>query len=132
MPEESQKKFSVSERQLSFSYAWKGLMIFFRTQHNARIHAVCAVLAIGCGFLLHINKLEWALILLCIGFVFSAECMNTAIEFLTDLVSPGFSIKAGQVKDLAAGAVLLSALTAFIIGTLVFAPKILVLLGLTG
>ncbi len=67
--------------------------------------------------------MEWCLVVFCIGLVMVAEALNTSIEFLTDLVSPEWNDKAGQVKDLAAAGVLLSAITAIIIGIFVFLPK---------
>jgi diacylglycerol kinase (ATP) len=108
----------------SFSYAFKGLYLLFTSQRNAKIHAIAALLVIILGFLFQIVWYEWALLIFAIGLVLSAEAINTAIEYLTDLVSPQQNEQAGKVKDLAAGAVLLTAITAFIIALLVFVPKL--------
>ena len=74
------------------------------------------------GFLLEITRIDWMIVILCIGVVIAAELFNTAIEKLVDLVSPQQHPVAGQVKDIAAGAVLVCAATAAIIGLIVFIP----------
>jgi diacylglycerol kinase (ATP) len=112
-----------SKRLQSFGYAFRGLAIFFQTQTNAKIQVLIALFVILLGFLLQIVWYEWALLIFAIGLVLSAEAMNTAIEFLTDLVSPTYNEKAGKVKDIAAGAVLLTAITAILIAMLIFIPK---------
>ena len=130
MPEEKavQQKFSVQGRIKSFGYAFKGIRIFIGTQHNAWLHIVAAILVIGSGWWLQITTIEWCMISLAIGIVLVAECLNTAIEFLTDIVAPEYNIKAGQVKDLAAAAVQLAALSALAIGGFVFVPHLFALL----
>lgn len=116
------KSFFVKRLQ-SFGYAFRGLSVFFQTQIHAKIHVLIAFFVILLGFLLQIVWYEWALLIFAIGLVLSAEAMNTAIEFLTDLVSPNYNEKAGKVKDIAASAVLLTAITAILIAMLVFIPK---------
>jgi diacylglycerol kinase (ATP) len=118
-------KFSVRSRASSFRYAFKGLVLFFTTQPNALIHAVAAVIAVTLGFLFDITAWEWGLVIIAIGLVLASEAFNTSIEFLTDLVSPGYNEKAGKVKDLAAAAVLISAIIAAALGCIVFLPRIL-------
>jgi diacylglycerol kinase len=103
----------------SFSYALNGIKNLLRTEHNAGIHIASAVLVIFLGFVFKISKYEWCLLVLAIGFVLAAEIINTAIECLTDIVSPEYSEKAGKVKDLAAGAVLIASITAFAIGLII-------------
>ncbi len=124
----SDKSFSFRQRIRSFGYAFRGILFMIKTEHNFRIHLTITVLVIIAGFLFHITLTEWILVTFAIGMVLSAETFNSAIEQLTDLASPDFHPKAGRIKDLAAGAVLLSAIAAFLIGVLIFAPKILVLL----
>jgi diacylglycerol kinase len=109
----------------SFSYAFKGIYLLFSTQINAKIHLLVALFVLLLGFLFQLFWYEWALILFAIGLVFAMEAANTAIEFLVDLVSPQYNEQAGKVKDLAASAVLIAALTALAIGLLVFVPKFL-------
>lgn len=103
----------------SFSYAFNGLKISLK-QRNMKIHITCAVLVIALGFYFKITTTEWCILLLCIGAVLTLEIINTAIEYLVDLVSPNYNELAGKVKDLAAGAVLIVAIIAAIIGCLVF------------
>lgn len=118
-------KFSSKARLKSFGYAFKGLAYFFRTQHNTWIQLVIAAIAVALGFYLKISSSEWCWIISCIGFVFVAELFNTAIETLTDLVSPDYNEKAGRVKDVAAGAVLIASITAAVVGLMIFIPKIM-------
>ena len=108
----------------SFRFAFTGLRILFLGQTNARIHAAFSVAAIGLGFWLPISKNEWLAIIGCIMLVISLEAVNTAIEYLIDLVSPGHHPLAGAAKDLAAGAVLWAAMGSVVIGLVVFLPKI--------
>ena len=87
---------------------------------SIRMLALATVLTIGVGFYFSISALEWCAILLALGLVWAAEGRNTALERLTDLVSPGFHPLAGKAKDLAAGAVLLASVAAFLTGLIVF------------
>lgn len=119
------KKLSIADRMNSFKYALKGLKLLFKTQHNAWIHLAAFVLIVVSGYYFKLNKMEWIAILFAAGFVFTAEIINTSIEFLTDHVSPAKHEQAGKVKDLAAAAVLIAAITALLIGALIFIPKIL-------
>lgn len=121
----NKKKFSVKERIKSFVYAFNGLKNFFITQHNAWIHFLAMILVIFAGFIFNINFHEWCLLAIAIGMVFISEIFNTAIEFLTDIISPNYNEKAGKVKDIAAAGVLVSSLIAIVIGLLIFIPKLL-------
>jgi len=111
-----------------FGYAFKGIWHAATTQLNFRVHLVAALVALFAGYTLDISSNEWLWVAICIGAVLAAELFNTAIEFLTDLVSPEYNKKAGQVKDMAAGAVLITAITALIIGLIIFLPKLLALI----
>jgi diacylglycerol kinase (ATP) len=112
----------------SFGFAIKGIRYAFATQQNFRIHVVAAILAVATGYLLRLNTDEWQWIILCIMLVLVAELLNTAIEALTDLASPGYNKLAGHVKDISAAAVLIVALFALVTGTIIFVPKLLLLL----
>ncbi|MEI9896140.1 MAG: diacylglycerol kinase family protein [Chthoniobacter sp.] len=112
-----------------FGWAGRGVLVLFRTQANARIHAVAALCAIVGGFFFGISRGEWCAVVGVIGLVFTAEGINTAIEAVVDLASPGLHPLAERAKDVAAGAVLLAALAALVIGLLVFGPRVCVLLG---
>lgn len=118
------KSFNIGDRILSFGFAIQGLITFFKTQHNAWIHLFATIVVVTMGFVFKVDKVEWCWLIVAIGFVFVAEMFNTAIEFLTDLVSPQFHPLAKKVKDVAAGAVLIAALTAVAIGLIVFLPKL--------
>ncbi|MDO3625702.1 diacylglycerol kinase family protein [Mucilaginibacter sp. BT774] len=111
-----------------FGYAINGIWHAAVTQLNFRVHLVSTLLAVYAGYALHISSGEWLWIIFCIGMVLVAELFNTAIEFLTDLVSPEYNKKAGLVKDMAAGAVLITAIAALTIGLVIFIPKVLVLI----
>lgn len=106
----------------SFKYAFKGLWTLVRTQPNARIHLVASAIVIGAGFFLGVSRNEWLWLTVAMGSVWVTEAMNTALEFITDLVSPEYHPLAGHTKDVAAGAVLLAAFMAIIIACLVFGP----------
>jgi diacylglycerol kinase (ATP) len=111
-----------------FGYAFKGLLYTAVTQLNFRVHLVAMLVAIFMGYALQISGNEWQWIILCIALVLVVELLNTAIETLTDLVSPQYNEKAGQVKDVAAGAVVITALFALITGLSIFLPKIIMLI----
>jgi diacylglycerol kinase (ATP) len=98
------------------------------SQHNAWIHAAATVAVVAAGLFVGLSWSEWCWIVLAIVSVWTAEALNTAFEFLTDVASPSFHPIAGQAKDVAAGAVLLAAVGAVIIGALVFWPKVVGLL----
>lgn len=115
----------LRKRIASFGYAFKGIALLVRTQPNARIHLVLTGLVIGGGFFFQISPLEWLILILTIALVLAAEAFNSALEALTDLVSPDWHHLAGNAKDLAAGAVLLCAIGAVAVGLLIFLPKII-------
>lgn len=109
-------------RVASFGHAGRGVWSALRSEVHLRFHALTTVVVIGLGFYYHITRLEWALVAVSVTSVWAAELMNTAIEALTDLVSPAWHPLAGKAKDVAAGAVLLVALGALAVGALVFGP----------
>ncbi len=98
--------------------------MMFISQANARIHAVATLLVVGLGFFLKLERWEWCAVVVAIGLVWTAEGLNTAVEALTDLVSPRENWRAGLAKDSAAGAVLCAAMVAAVIGAIVFLPRL--------
>ncbi len=120
------KKFNFIDRIKGFKYAFNGIKFTLFTQHNFLIHLFCAVAAIAMGYYFNINKNEWLAIIIVIGLVLAAEVFNTAIEEIVNMISPQRNKKAGIIKDLAAGAVLILAITALIIGLIIFIPKIFI------
>lgn len=117
--------FSVKRQLKSFGYAFQGIAHAFATENNMHIHTLASIAVIGAGLFFKVNIVEWCLLVFAITLVLVAEMLNTSLERLTDLVSPDSHPLAGQAKDVAAGAVTLSAIGAAIIGCLIFLPKIL-------
>ncbi len=109
----------------SFGYAFKGIATAIKTQLNVRVHLCFTFTTTVLGFVLGLSGTEWFCIMLCIALVLSAELMNSAIETLTDLVSPEYNVKAGQVKDIAAGAVMILAIFALGTGLIIIVPKLI-------
>ena len=120
-----QEKFSIAKRLKSFTYAFNGLRILFREEHNSRIHLFATVCVIVAGVLLKLSILEWVAIAFAVGLVFSGEIFNSSIEDLADVVCPERDDRIKKVKDMAAAAVLVNAIAAATIGLLVFLPKII-------
>ena len=108
-----------------FRYAYQGLIYAFSTQINFRVHVFSAAIAVLLGVYFELSHSEWIWIASAILLVLIVELLNTAIEVLVDLVSPDYHPKAGIVKDVSAGAVLLTAMFAVMVGLLIFVPKIL-------
>lgn len=121
-------KFSIKKRALSFKYAFNGIRLLLLEEHNSRIHAVAAIVAIGAGIIFKILILEWIALSFAIGFVFVVEIINSSIENTADLISLEKSDKIKRIKDLSAAAVLISSLSALVIGGLIFIPKIVSLI----
>ena len=117
---DTKKEFSLVKRAKSFAHAGRGLKVFIKSTHNAWIHTAVFVLAIILGFYFGVTYLEWAMLVFAGGLVFVLEAFNTAIEIDIDLTSPNHHPYARDTKDVAAGAVFLSAITAVVIGALVF------------
>ncbi len=112
------------KRQESFSFAIQGLKIALR-QPNFKIMICIAVIVMGLAGFWGISREEWLILLLIIGIVLSLEVLNTTVETLLDLVQPQFSPKVKVVKDLVAGAVLISILVSVTTGIIIFLPKFL-------
>jgi len=121
----SDKKFSITDRIKSFGFAFEGIAVFFKTQHNAWIHLLAAIMAVAAGFYFRIASEEWCWIVTAIALVFITEMFNTAIEFLCDAVSPEIHPQIKKVKDVSAAAVLLSSIAAVVIALVIFSPKIM-------
>lgn len=115
------------KRIKSFGYAFNGIRLLFSSQVNARIHLFVALAVVIAGFLYRISSTEWLTIILCISLVIGMEAMNTAVEWLTDLVSPEYHPLAGKVKDVAAAAVLITVIGAVVAGLIIFIPRMLYL-----
>jgi diacylglycerol kinase (ATP) len=114
----------LSQRLASFGYAFTGIAQLASGEANARIHALASIAVLVLALLFGIDATGWAILILAIGLVWTAEGMNTAIEALSDRVSPDQDPAVGRAKDVAAGAVLLAALAAAAAGFLVLGPPL--------
>jgi diacylglycerol kinase len=106
-----------------FAFAAQGLAEAIRTQFNIRFHFVATIIAIGMSFYFSLSLTEWCLIILSIAIVWIAELLNTALEYITDFVSPEYNDIAGKVKDIAAASALVAAIASAAIGLIIFIPK---------
>lgn len=111
-------------RWRSIRNAWEGLRYVYRTQVNARIHTVIALAVVGFAVLVKIGRLEWLILLIAICLVWAAEVFNTAVEKVVDFVSPEKQQFARICKDVSAAAVLITVLTAVVIGLVIFGPRL--------
>ena len=118
-------RFSIKRRLKSFRYAFSGLRVLVREEHNARIHLFATVCVIVMGVLFRISCIEWVAVSLAIGLVFGMEAVNSAVENICDFVCPERDARIKKIKDLAAAAVLLSAIAALAVGLFIFIPKIM-------
>ncbi len=121
----SQKKFSLRQRRNSFVYAFSGLKAVFATEHNMWIHCALTVVAIILGFVMEISKTEWLALVIMMAIVWMAELFNSAIEKTMDFISTDHHPQIKLVKDIAAAAVLVTALAAVVVGGIIFIPKFL-------
>ncbi len=108
----------------SFGYAFEGIFNTILHERNMQIHCLATVLVVIFGFILKISLSEWFLCLLLFALVMSLELVNTALEAVVDLVTQEKKPLAKKAKDAAAGAVLVSAIFAAIIGGIIFFPKL--------
>lgn len=108
----------------SVGHAWAGLVYAFVTQRNARWHVIAALTAIALAAWLQIDTVRWAILVLTIGAVCAGETINTTVEALVDLMSPDWHERAKVAKDVSAGAVLLLAITAVVVGLLILGPPL--------
>ena len=119
--------YSFKKQLKSFTFAWKGILTCGGHEQNITFHLIAAIIVLAAGFCFGISRTEWMVVMLCIGTVIAAELFNSAIERLVDMVSPEWEKTAGEVKDIAAGAVLLTAIAAAIVGIIVFLPYVIAL-----
>lgn len=108
----------------SFKYAIEGIIASFKSERNMKIHALATIIVIILGVILKINIVEWCFCIISIVLVISAELFNTAIENIVDMICQEKNEKAKLIKDISAGAVLVLAIGAFIVGIIIFIPKI--------
>lgn len=112
----------------SFACAFVGLKDCLLHEKNFRIQFAISLVVIIAGLFFELSATEWMIILLCFGMVLSFEIINSAIEKLCDLVCPDFNLTIKKVKDMAASAVLFSAIISFVVGCIIFLPKVIALI----
>ena len=111
-----QERFSIAKRLKSFTYAFNGLRVFITEEHNAWIHLFATVCVVAAGMLFKISLMEWVAVVFAIGLVFSFEIINTSVENIADFICSERNDHIKRIKDLAAAAVLVSAITAALSG----------------
>ena len=109
----------------SFTYAFRGLVKTFREEQNLRIQTFIAFLVVLSGWYLDISRIEWCIIILAIGMVLLTEIINTAVEFITDILKPRIDDYVKVIKDIMAAAVMMSSIIAVIAGLIIFIPYLL-------
>ena len=112
----------------SFKYAFQGILTSFKSERNMKVHFAIMILVIVFGFIYKINKIEWMICIILFGIVIAGELINTAIEITVDIAMPEKNEKAKKAKDVSAGAVLVTAIGATVVGAIIFIPKILQIL----
>lgn len=118
------KRNDLGSRLRSIRIALGGLKQVLVLEPNARIHGLITLIVFGAAWLLQLSRVEWVLLVITVGLVWMAEVFNTAVEKLVDLASPERNPAAKAVKDISAGAVLVSALVSILVGLLLFGPRL--------
>ena len=121
-------KFSIPARLRSFQHAFRGFRWLIQEEHNSRIHLAVTIILIPVCIFLRLSLTEWSLIVICIGLVFSMELVNSAIERLADKITTEHNPGIGKIKDMAAAAVLISAIASATVGLIIILPKLFALI----
>ncbi|MES2320346.1 MAG: diacylglycerol kinase family protein [Pseudomonadota bacterium] len=116
------QRFTMAARLKSFAYALQGVRFMLTTQHNAWLHAVATLLVIGLALYCNVSASDWRWLIVAMAMVWVAETLNTAVEYVCDVVSPGYSESVKHAKDISAGGVLIAAVAALLVGALTFWP----------
>jgi diacylglycerol kinase len=119
------KEKSLNRFINGFKYAFCGIKYAFKNETNMVIHILIALIVITFGFIFNITNVEWLAVIIIIGLVIAAEMINTSLEVMSDLVSKKYNEQIKAVKDTAAGAVLVLAVTSVVVGIIVFLPYIM-------
>jgi diacylglycerol kinase (ATP) len=117
-----QQVFTLAARLKSFRYAIDGIVFMLRTQHNAWLHGVATVIVISLGLACDVNAQDWRWLIAAMAMVWVAETLNTAVEYVCDVLSPEYHLAVKHAKDIAAGGVLIAAIAALLIGAMTFWP----------
>ena len=114
----------LKNRLKSIGYAFKGAILLVTTEASVKVQVFIAIMVTLAGFYFNISTTEWMIQILTIGLIISIEGLNTAVEKIADFIHPDFNDKIGFIKDIAAGAVFISAIAAFIVACLIYIPKL--------
>lgn len=120
----ARKKFTVAARLKSFRYAIDGIVFMLRTQHNAWLHAIATAFVVSLGLYCDVDAVAWRWLIAAMAMVWVAETLNTAVEYMCDVLSPEYHQAVKHAKDIAAGGVLLAAIAAMFIGVVTFWPYV--------
>ena len=112
-------------RLKSIGFALKGAYKLITTEHSIMIQFSIAILLVIAGFYFHISREEWMMQTLAVGLVLGIESLNTAVEKIADFIHPEFHERIGFIKDIAAGAVMFTAIASIVVGLLIYVPKFL-------
>lgn len=112
-------------RTRSVIYALRGFWLIVSTQHSIWVQSVFSLVVVGLSFWLQLERWEWCAVLLAIGMVLTAESLNTAVEFVADALTLNYDPRIAKAKDAGAGAVLMAVIFAFLVGLVVFGPRVL-------
>ena len=121
----NQENGFVKGRVKSLKYALRGMWLLMSTEHSIMVQTAIAIVMTLIGWWLDISATEWILQILAIGLVLVAESLNTAIEKICDFIHPDYDTRIGFIKDISAGASTFAAITAIIIGLIIYLPKFL-------
>lgn len=116
------QRLTLSARLKSFAYAIAGIVFMLKTQHNAWLHGMATIAVIALAVYCDVTASDWRWLIVAMGMVWVGETINTAVEYVCDVVSPHYSEAVKHAKDIAAGGVLIAALASLIIGVLTFWP----------
>lgn len=125
---DTKEEVFIIKRAKSLAYAWRGIGVFLKTTPNAWLQILAYLIAIGLGLFFQVTKTEWLFLIMAGGLVIVTECINTSIEIDINLTSPVYHPYAKDTKDVAAGAVLMTAVLATVICLFIFVPYLLVYL----
>lgn len=116
------RRLTLMARLKSFGYALQGIAFMLKTQHNAWLHGVATIAVIGLAVHCDVSAADWRWLIVAMGMVWVGETINTAVEYVCDVVSPDYNHAVKHAKDIAAGGVLIAAVASLVIGALTFWP----------
>ena len=125
MPKELPDKVHYSHFRDMFKCAGHGIFVCIREETNMKVHLIIALLVMILAWWLDFARMEWCMLLLCIGLVLALEMVNTAIENIVDFICPQYDPRAGKIKDVGSGLVLIFALFVAVIGCMLFIPHLM-------